>query len=42
MVLSLPSAETATTEVDITATELTDRAIVERLHRRQSTVEDEP
>ena len=42
MVLSLPSAETATTEVDITATELTDRAIVERLHRRPSTVEDEP
>jgi len=42
MVLSVPSAETATTEVDITATELTDRAIVERLHRRPSTVEDEP
>jgi two-component system sensor histidine kinase KdpD len=40
MVLNLPSAEDI--GVDAATTELTDRAIVERLHRRPSTVEDRP
>jgi len=42
MVLTLPSADSATTEGDIEATEVADRAILERLHRRAPTSEQTP